>query len=170
MKALGYFVKVFCLCAILIRKRVTQHSTHNDFFSHMLSYGLFQEFSLRGWCKKMRAGKRVRGWGMEWERRISISLLPLPLIFSRFVTLHRTSPTAQNRLALLPQAISLWVTILASFDSYIWTFLSYTGSVFFPRNQSHKRVNADGFCTLVRNSWPQSSHRYVTRYSASCQV
>lgn len=147
----------------------TCNSTLNG-FSHTCSVMACSRSSVCGdGTKRCVQEKEWGGWGMEWERRISISTPP-PLIFSRFVTLHRTSPTAQNRLALLPQAISLWVTILASFDSYIWTFLSYTGSVFFPRNQSHKRVNADGFCTLARNSWPQLAHRYVTRYSANCQV
>ena len=65
------------LCAILIRKHVTQHPTH------MPSYGLFQEFRLRGWRKRCEQENQRGGWGKEWEHRISVSLSSRsPLIFS----------------------------------------------------------------------------------------
>ena len=168
---------LFCdgvfLCAILITKHVTQHSTHNG-FSHTCSLMACCGSSVCGdGAKRCEQEKQRGGWGREWEHRISISLSHPPLslnFFPRFVTLHRTSSTAQNRLALLPQATSSWVTILASFDSYIWTFLSYTGSVFSRETNHIKGWMQMGFCTLALNSWPQLAHRYVTRYSANCQV
>ena len=170
MKALGYFVKVFCLCAILIKKRVTQHSTHNG-FSHSCSLMACCRSSVCGdGAKRCEQEKERGGWGMEWERRISISLLPPPPYFlpvCDFAPHFTNCPEQASSLATshIIMSNNIGFLLLLHLD---FSFLY--GNLFSPRNQSHKRVNADGFCTLVRNSWPQSSHRYVTRYSTNCQV
>ena len=97
---------LFCedifLCAILITKHVTQHST--VFLTHALLWPV-RGVQFAGMVQKDACRKKSEGGGV-WSESVG-SLSPPPLIFSRFVTLHRTSPTAQNRLALLPQAISL---------------------------------------------------------------
>ena len=99
---------LFCegifLCAILITKHVTQHST--VFLTHALLWPV-PRVQIAGMAQKDASRKNSeRGW-VRSESIGSLPPSPPPLFFSRFVTLHRTSPTAQNRLALLPQAISL---------------------------------------------------------------
>ena len=100
---------LFCdgvfLCAILINKHVTQHTT--VFLTHALLWPI-RGVQFAGMVQKDASRKKSEGGGVWSESVGSLSpSSPPPLIFSRFVTLHRTSPTAQNRLALLPQAISL---------------------------------------------------------------
>ena len=83
MKALGYFVKVFCLCAILIRKRVTQHSTHNDFFlTHALLWPV-PGVQFAGMVQKDASRKKSEGGGV-WSESVgslSPSSPPPPYFF-----------------------------------------------------------------------------------------
>ena len=63
---------------------------------------------IAGMAQKDASRKNSEGGGVRSESIGSLSPSPSPpYFFPPFVTLHHTSPTAQNRLALLPQAISL---------------------------------------------------------------
>ena len=103
---------LFCEGVLLMRNsdQETCNSTLNTqrfFLTHALLWPV-PGVQFAGMVQKDASRKKSEGGGVWSESVGSLSpSSPPPLIFSRFVTLHRTSPTAQNRLALLPQAISL---------------------------------------------------------------
>ena len=86
-------------------KLKTQHTT--VFLTHALLWPV-AGVQMAGMAQKDASRKNSEVGGVRSESIGSLSPSPSPpYFFPPFVTLHHTSPTAQNRLALLPQAISL---------------------------------------------------------------